>query len=244
MIQPRTFWRSLLIAVAVAALGACTAPPKSPRSGVNISSLAAGGGDINEAMSRRRKARLPARMAIARIQRTGYEGGAPCQGSGEYCFVTTRDFETDEDFARIKKMRRVSSVTRIKRLLVPQDFSSIEQLRAAAKTMNANVLLVYSIDTKFKVDDTSHQSLSVVTLGFLATKKARVDTTASAAIVDVANGAVLGVAEGIAYDEQKASNWSTEGKLKASKAQVEHQAFQEMLADLAQVWRTAIGKRR
>jgi hypothetical protein len=221
----------------------CSAPPKSPESGVNISTLAADGGDINEAMSRSRKARLPARMAVARIQRRGYEGGAPCQGTGEYCFVTARDFESDEDFARLKKLRKVSSVTPLKRLLVPPDLASIEQLRGAAKTMRANVLLVYSINTKFKVDDSQHQSVSVVTLGLLATKKARVDTTASAAIVDVANGAVLGVAEGIAFDEQKATNWSTEGKLKASRTQVEQKAFQEMLADLERVWKGAIRKR-
>lgn len=243
MLKPTRFWQSIVMLAAIFVISACSAPPKSPRSGINVSTLAADGGDINEAMSRRRKARWPARMAFARIQRTGYDGGAPCQGSGEYCFVTTREFETDEDFARLKKMRQVSSLTPLKRLLIPQDLSSMEQLRAAAKTMKTNVLLVYTIDTKFKVDDTQHQSISVVTLGFLATKKARVDTTATAAIVDVANGAVLGVAEGIAFDEQKASNWSTDGKLKASRAQVERKAFEELLGDIGRVWKSAIRKR-
>jgi len=228
---------------AVAMFSACSAPPKSPESGVNISTLAADGGDINEAMSRRRKARLPARIAFARVQRSGYEGGAPCQGTGEYCFVTTREFESDEDFARLKKMRKVSSVNPLKRLLVPEDLASMEQLRGAAKSMKANVLLVYSINTKYKIDDAQHQAVSVVTLGLLATRTARVDTTASAAIVDAVNGAVLGVAEGIAFDEQKASNWSTEGKLKASRAQVEQKAFQEMLGDVERVWKGVIRKR-
>jgi hypothetical protein len=59
------------------------------------------------------------------------------------------------------------------------------------------VLLVYTLDTTFVVEDKA-APLSVVSLGLFPNHLARVVCTASAVLMDTRNGYVYGVAEGTA----------------------------------------------
>ncbi len=235
-------WSRLAISVAAVTLGLAgcsTATYKTPGSGVNVGSLATGGGDLARALEQTRAIRTPARLAVARTQAVGYGGGVQCIGQAEYCVLLTRDIESEADFNRLGKMRGVSKVVPLTRIVLGEQPVAIQGLRAGAAAVKADVLLVYSIDTRFSVDDTQHQALTVVTLGFLATKRARVDTTASAALVDVRTGSVLGLAEAVASDEQMGSAWSTEGKLETARLTVEKQAFQQLLGEIDRVWSDA-----
>src|SRR6266487_3465731 len=88
--------------IAATLLTASCASYRTPGAGVNIGNLPASEGDIAELMSREPAATFPVRLAIVRVEATGYYSyNSHCYGQGRFCVVTTRDIETDPDFATI-----------------------------------------------------------------------------------------------------------------------------------------------
>ena len=56
-------------------------------------------------MQREPAAAFPARLAIARVQSSGYSNRtSTCYGSGKYCLITTRDVESAVDFERLTNL--------------------------------------------------------------------------------------------------------------------------------------------
>ena len=74
----------------------------------------------------------------------------------------------------------VAGVAFLNRLLLSERLESTKDLRQAAATLKTDMLLIYSIDTSFNVENTDVGPLGIITLGFLPTKNARVTATASA----------------------------------------------------------------
>jgi hypothetical protein len=97
------------------------------------------------------------------------------------------------------------------------------------------MLLVYTFDTDFFVGD-SLFPLTVVTLGLSPNKKVRVNTTASAILVDVRTGYVYGSCEVTARKEALASAWTTTDAVDRSRLKTERQAFEKLLAEFESLW--------
>jgi hypothetical protein len=210
---------------------------RTPGAGVSPQVLAKADGDIAEVMKREPTAVFPARVAIARIEAAGYQTrGAQCYGTGRMCLVTAREVESDQDLARIASLPMVAAAAPLGRLLLPEALNSTKDLRLAAASMKADLLLVYSIDTRFEVESTSIGPLQLVSLGLLPTEKAHVFATASAALFDVRTGFVYGVAESTATEEQRANLWSTAEAVDDSRLRAEAQAFRSMLSEFEKLW--------
>jgi hypothetical protein len=98
------------------------------------------------------------------------------------------------------------------------------------------MLLVYSMDTGFNVENTDLGPLSLITLGFLPNKKARVTATASAAIFDVRTGFIFGVAEATATEQQRATFWSSSEAIDSARLAAEANAFQKLIGEVEKLW--------
>jgi hypothetical protein len=85
----------------------------------------------------------------------------------------------------------VSGVGPINRLLLPTHLETDRELREAAARMHADVLLLYTLDTTFVVEDKA-APLTVVSLGLSPNKQANVICTASALLMDTRNGYLYG----------------------------------------------------
>ncbi len=132
-------------------------------------------------MAKRPAASLPAVIAVAHVQGSGYECyGSSGYGRGRYSVVTTLDAETPEDIDRVRKLSMVRDVVLVNRFVLPSELKSDMDLRAAAGALHADMLLVYTYDTTFRNDDFAGP-LMVVTLGIFPGRTAKVSTTASAA---------------------------------------------------------------
>ena len=152
---------------------------------------------MRELLTLQPAAPFPARLALARAQASGYYPRSnQCYGEGRYCVVTTGDIETEEDLERISQLPLVSGVAAMGRILLPPKLDSIKDLRRAAATLRTDLLLVYTLDTGFRIENTDIGPLALISLGFLPNKEARVTSTASAALFDVRTGFLYGVAEG------------------------------------------------
>jgi len=191
---------------------------------------------IRQAFDKKPLASFPTGVAVARVQEPGYRSEtAESWGTGAYSIVTTRDVETDEQGARLAKLPLVHGIAPINRLVMPTaDLKSDAELRAAAAALHADVLLIYTLDTIFYVDNPS-VPLSVLTLG-LFPRKARVVTTASAVLMDTRNGYIYGVAEATDRDDSLTTGWTSDHAVDATRRDTETRAFEKLVGELEKTW--------
>jgi hypothetical protein len=227
----------VLSAVLAAALVSGCATYTTPGAGMNLPDLASTDPDIAGLMNVEPAAVFPARIAVARVQGSGYYSYSnTCYGHGRYCVVTTRDIESEATYERLSKLPLVHAVAPVNRMLLPGKLSSVRNLREAVAGLKTDMLLVYSLDTGFNIENTDVGPLAMISLGFLPTKKARVTATASAALFDVRTGFVYGLAEASATEEQRGTFWSSSEAVDNARKKAEADAFQKLIGEIEKFW--------
>jgi len=246
----RLFTRRLsagFLVVTLLSVGGCVASYAAPGRGANMQLLTAAARDqqtdspVQEALSRQPLAKLPTAIAVVRIQAPGYQSQtAQCWGRGAYSVITTRDIEnSDELMARLGKLPMVSGLAPINRMLLPAEFHSDLELRQAAAALHADMVLIYTLDTTFNVQDVA-LPLSVVTLGLSPNEVAHVICTASAVLLDTRNGYVYGVAEATADQKQLASAWTNAAAVDQARRRVEAKAFEKLVGQTEKTWQGVV----
>ena len=206
--------RKLVAAGSLLLLACGCAHYQTPGGGVSIPAIT--DAPIAEALARQPAAQFPAHVIVARVQAAGYESASGRGfGNGRYSVLTARDIETEEDFTQLASLPGVAGVGPINRILLPVDLHSAQELREAAAHLRGDIILLYTIDTRFE--------------------KSRLATTCAAAFVDVRTGYVYGVAEGSAADAQPPAYWRTKA-VDAARLKTERQAFSSALQEVAKAW--------
>ena len=220
MLWKRGRWASGPVCALMAlAVGGCAASYATPGRAADMKLFGAAAaasrdqqtdGSVSKVIERQPLAKLPTAIAVIRVQAPGYSSEtAQSWGGGAYSVVTTRDVENmDAALARLNRLPQVSGVAPVNRLLLPPEFHSDLELRQAAAALHADMLLVYTLDTTFHVQDVA-APLSVVTLGLSPNEVAHVVCTASAVLLDTRNGYVYGIAEATDRQQQLASAWTS-----------------------------------
>jgi hypothetical protein len=126
------------------------------------------------------------------------------------------------------------------RVLLPDRLDTIHDLRLAAANLKVDMLLLYSLDTRFNIDSTNIDPLSMISPGFLPDKRARITTTASAVLVDVRTGFVYGVAESTIWREQNAAAWSSRSAIGNARQKTEVASFQSLLGEIENLWHIVV----
>ncbi len=192
--------------------------------------------EAREILERRPVAAIPAYLAAVRVQGDKYKSHTQVgYGGGNYCVLTTLDIETEEDFERIGKLPQIAQLGRLNRLLLPRRFESDQELRNAALQMQADMLLIYTIETDFYIGD-DLTAVSVVTLGLSPHVWARVFSTASLVLMDVKTGYIYGAADGNAKKEQLANHWTSGDAVDQCRRQTEREAFVNLLGEFEKMW--------
>jgi len=137
----------------------------------------------------------------------------------------------------------ISDVAAMSRLLLPPQLNTVKDLRLAAAGLKTDMLLVYSVDTRFTVESAEIGPLALISLGFLPNKKAHVTTTASAALFDVRSDFVYGSAEATASEQQRATVWSSTGAVEKSRLTTEVEAFHKLLGEVEKLWLNIVHSR-
>jgi len=224
-----------LIIVFAFVLGGCSSSYITPAGGVSVTQIS--DVSIEELFKREPSSPFPARLAIVRIQDKSYSTGTNSgYGSGAYTVVTARDIESEEDFLALSKLKNVSAVAPLSRLLIPQNADNLKDLRMAAAKLKTDLLLVYSVDTAFNVEGTPLGPLSLISLGFIPNKKAFVSATVSGALIDVRSGYIYGTTEATEKESQLATIWSTREAIDESRVISERKAFKSFLKKYEALW--------
>jgi hypothetical protein len=193
--------------------------------------------DIAEAVTRKPSPNFPARLAIVRVQAPAYSSySSRAYGGGQFSVLTTQEVLGDTDVQSIASWPSLAGVVTVNRLLLPHWFDSLDDLRVAAAKVQADVLLIYTLDTSFRVLGRRYAPLSSISLGILPDRDAYVAATASAVFVDVRTGFVYGVAEGTAQISGLTNVWSKGATVDRKRLEAEREAFGKGLAAAATTW--------
>jgi hypothetical protein len=191
---------------------------------------------VRQATLKQPLATFPAGLAMARVQASGYRNHCVSSyGAGQYSVVTTKDIETDKDFARIRALPQVRSLSPVSRLILSPTLESDLELRRAAASLGADILLVYTFDTQYRNDDWA-PPLALISLGVFPTEKTKVTTDATAVLLDVRNGFVYGAVESTSKSSRINNFWTDEEAADSARKEAEREAFDGLLANLETAW--------
>ena len=208
---------------------------RTPGGGVSIPAIT--DSNIAAMLERKPAAQFPAHIVVARVQASGYVStSGHGYGTGRFSVLTTRDIETDDDFAQLASLPGVAGVGALNRLLLPIDLQSTRELREAAAQLHGDIVLLYTVDTAFHTESELVGPLQLVSLGIFASEKSRIVTTCAAAFIDVRTGYVYGVAEGTATDTRRSSAWTTEAAIDKARLKTEREAFGAAVKEMAKAW--------
>lgn len=207
----------------------------TPGAAVNLQAIS--DYSIREKFATRPASAFPARIAVVRVQGAGYYSyTAQGHGRGSFSVVTARDVEEDEHFDKLASLPRVAGLAAVNRLLLPDELHGVKDLRTACAGLHADMLLVYTFDTAFRVKDHDLGPLTIITLGFLPNKRAYVTTTASAVLYDVRTGHIYGLAEATCRTSHLAGTWSRQKVIDNARLDTERGAFAKLIDEFAATW--------
>ncbi len=193
--------------------------------------------NIAGAFAREPAARFPAHIIVARIQEPGYaDFGGAGRNLGAYSVVSVRDLESGSGAASFEDIASIADVAPLPTLLLPATASSIGDLRRPAAELRADLLLVYTVDTRFTIDGSNIGPLSVVSLGMLRDRHATVTATVAGVLVDVRTGFVYGAIEASAIEDQHASAWTSSTKTDAARVRAEKTAYVAFTEEFRLFW--------
>ncbi|MEZ9525291.1 hypothetical protein [Enterovibrio norvegicus] len=220
-------------------LSGCAVNYTTPAGGADIGALT--DDDIATLMTLEPASAFPARLAIVRIQASGYSSRTnDSYGSGNFSVVTVRDIEDEDDIKHLQTLPMVAGIAPLNRVLIQSNLQSIKDLRLSAARLKADMLLIYSVNTAFHVESTSLGPLSVITLGTLPNHQAYVSATTSGALIDVRTGYVYGASEATEREQQRSNVWSTQDAIDAARIRAESASFKAFIKDFEIMWGSVV----
>ena len=192
---------------------------------------------VKKAFVARPEIKFPANIALVRIQGSDYRSeSATGVGSGAYTVVTTREIETEGDFDAISKLPGIAGVVTLNRLLLPTSFSSDLDLREAAAKLQADAILIYTVDTEFH-DNEVIPPLTTLSLGLAPNKKYKITSTASAILMDTKTGYIYGALEEGDVRNGFTIAWGSGNAIDASRRKAERAAFEKLFVSFDPFWK-------
>ena len=179
---------------------------------------------------------FPATLALARIQETGYRSeSAQGFGSGAYSVVTIRELEKPEDIDHLNKLPGIAGVAALNRLLLPNTLSTDLDLREAAARLQTDAILVYTVATEFRDRDII-APLTTLTLGLAPNQRYKINSTASAILMDTKTGYVYGALEEGVDRSGWTIAWGSASAIETARHAAERAAFEKLLASFDPFW--------
>jgi hypothetical protein len=193
--------------------------------------------EIAQAAARKPSPHFPARLAIVRVQAPEYKSySAEAYSSGRFSVLTTQELLTDEHVKTIQAWPELAGFVPINRLLLPPKLESFDDLRLAAAQVQADILLIYTLDTTFRVQGHGYAPLAAISLGVIPDRDAHITSTASALFTDVRTGFIYGVAESTQKVSGLTNFWGSQSTIDRKRVEAEQGAFDKLLSQASTTW--------
>ncbi len=130
-------------------------------------------------MAKKPLASFPTSIATVRVQARGYRSySLDGWGDGDFTVITVRDIETEEQLEKLTKLPMIKEIVPINRMVITGMVRNERDLRDAAANLHADMLAIYTLDTRFDTS-TTVPYLGVITLGLFPNEQASVTATAA-----------------------------------------------------------------
>jgi hypothetical protein len=202
-------------------------------------------GDIRERLDRKPAASFPATVAVIRVQDGRYRSYSLSDHDvvyrGEFSIITKRDVEESIDMATLRALPGLRDIASLNRMVMPALVRTEKDLRLAAADVRADILFVYTFDTRFG-SKTLVPLLGTITLGLFPAEQARVSTTCSGAFIDTRTGYIYGLVEASDDADQLANLWTSKDAVDQSRRRAETRAFKAMVGQAMETWTKIVGE--
>lgn len=191
---------------------------------------------IEVQMARKPAASFPAAIAIVRVQEGGYTSQTyRTRGPGRFTVVGVREAESSVDMQKLAALPQIRGLAPLNTLVLPKQVDREMDLRMAAASVQADVLLLYTFETQF-YSDTTVPVLGIITLGLFPNEMKRVTSTASAVFVDTRTGYVYGLCEATAKTDRLHNAWTSAEALENARLAAERDAFAKLADEMGKTW--------
>jgi hypothetical protein len=189
-----------------------------------------------EIKDREPMAKFPANIVYVRVQESGYRSYTNVgYGSGNYSVITLCDIEEEKDFEQLGKLSGISQISRVSKLLLPTHYESDKELRSAASRLNADMLLIYTVDTTF-FDINQSTALAFISIGLFPTNDVHIISTVSAVLMDTKTGYIYGTIDKSVKEKITTGALSTRNEVDKKRLTIERQAFEKFLDEFETTW--------
>ena len=221
-----------VLTAATALLCAGCASYRTPGGPVRLADI-----DGSDDASRLPSPHFPARVAVVRVQAPEYESfTSGSYGKGRYSVVTTPELMSDDALQAMAKWTAIEGITPLSPQLLPGKLDALDDLRLAAAKLQADIMLIYTVETAFQLQGRAVAPASSLSLGGKPDEDASVSSTASAVFTDVRTGFTYGRAEATAKTSDLGSAWGKASSVDQKRLETEQQAFKQLLAETEKTW--------
>ena len=235
---------TLIFILLQSCIGGCSEGYTIPAAGANLRAFGLESGtslsDSTQPDDFRRAAqpasRFPALIAAARVQSSEFHSRRErYHNRGGYSLITTRDVEDQANLEKLASESMIRGIVPISALMLDAPGQPQQELREAALTLGADMLLLYTFDSTTQTDHHVPE-LSVLTLGLAPEGESIAVCTASAILIDARTGYTYCIAEATDRQKRLASAWSGSSAENKAHRKAQENAFEELIDNLQQRW--------
>lgn len=166
-------------------------------------------------------ARFPARIALMQVQHNQFSSaGAAVSLPQKESLAAVEKHLTD------KKV--ITGIANLNNLLIDKNAPESQSIRLAASRVKADILVLYTLDTKSLTKDFEVGPLNLLLLGFVPNRNVTLNCKASAVVIDVRSGFVYGLTEADGSDWGIATVWNESSTTTRCSANAENQALTQL----------------
>lgn len=186
---------------------------------------------------------FPVKLGIVRVQAADYRSqSTQAEGRGRFRILSASEPPDAEPLRAIAQWPAVRAVATLDPELLPPPYESLDLLRLAAAKTQADLLLVYTVTTRFQIRDQPLAPLATLAIGKLGDGEAQIQATAAAVLIDVRSGYRYPPFEGSARFAEAASAWTDIATVERKRIATEQEAITALLAAGEKHWRDTVGR--
>lgn len=224
----------LLLTTGLALLCAACAHYRTPGGAVQWDALH---GTDADAIPRQPSPHFPSNLSVVRLQASEYQSATVgSYGKGRYSLVTSGELLSETQLQAIAQWPAVASVGRLDLQLLPRKLESLDDLRLSAAKLQSDILLMYTVETTFRIGGQDYGPDRKLRLGGAPGEGDAVTSVARAVFTDVRTGYTYGEARGIVSRGLDAAAVADARSVDAARLAAERDAFTQLVGEAKARW--------
>lgn len=161
-------------------------------------------------------------------------------GSGHFRVVADRLPSENTELALIGKLPQISEVITFNPMLIPPALNSIRDLRVLAAKLQADLLLIYTLDVVVYAEKQPTGMLDALTFDLFADQGLEAKTRTTGMLVDVRTGHIYGLLSGEGSAGQEHVPFRKVSDTDSLRQHSEQESYRQFVADFSRLWQSVL----